>query len=783
MEPTERLVQLRLASGSTTERQGQGRKRKRQERQEQRKRWQRSLGKLGRREAERRRASRREERFGQVTDPRAVAGPTLRESRKANVQCQGVPDDVEIQEPSRKARRWGGATHCNRVDAGAKSPCNLPPDRREPALEEVGNPMEASPLTEAHSTVSGGAGRYLPCYPRSRESWLAELEKCSTMTSMGTMLAWGLINGFAKELSSSAEPLRPPKRKPRTGELFPLPVMPPRMEEFLDNDAPADKLLSLAVRSWVAVCCAATNVLYGCTTQGFSRQPGKVHTAALEDMADKIGRFLTGDSTPEVGFDEVIKDLKNKKVSYSGEEISQPFPLSCSQIIKGLPPVGHGGSIQVLPFLQGRTKFLMENPLESLLPPSERGGSPVTAKVHIKRGEEQAVFDLLCERGVICWVPEETAFSDVRGTYLSGLFGVTKPNKYTDDGQPILRVITNLIPANGLFSMLRGDIDYLPNATGWVPMAVSEGEQVVMNQSDMASAFYLFAVPHAWYPFFCLNYRTPGVRIGKDPKRFFRPAIRVLPLGWSSSVGVMQQVSREILLSQGMPRHLEFKKSGRVPPWFTQVIEASSPSRAWWQIYLDNFFSGERDPTGHGDLGFELQQIAMRAWDRVGVLSAADKQVLRSKVGVRLDGVKGLLGASPARTLRTIWASIYLFQRGVWSKREAQVVLGRWVFLLQFRRAAMGSLSNCWRAIERKWPSKLDIETLYRELWVLCGLAPLLQTDLEAKYDGMVTVSDASETGGAAAVSTGLSWSGQSCEPCGCQVGAAGPANSDSFMF
>ena len=45
---------------------------------------------------------------------------------------------------------------------------------------------------------------------------------------------------------------------------------------------------------------------------------------------------------------------------------------------------------------------------------------------------------------------------------------------------------------------------------------------------------------------------------------------------------------------------------------------------------------------------------------------------------------------------------------------------------------------------------------------LLCGLAPLLQTDLEAKYDGMVTVSDASETGGAAAVSTGLSWSGQS---------------------
>ena len=63
--------------------------------------------------------------------------------------------------------------------------------------------------------------------------------------------------------------------------------------------------------------------------------------------------------------------------------------------------------------------------------------------MRLKNGEELPVFNLLHERGIIAWVQEETAFKDERGTYLSGIFGVIKANKFTDDGQPILRVITH----------------------------------------------------------------------------------------------------------------------------------------------------------------------------------------------------------------------------------------------------------------------------------------------------------------------------------------------------
>ena len=162
----------------------------------------------------------------------------------------------------------------------------------------------------------------------------------------------------------------------------------------------------------------------------------------------------------------------------------------------------------------------------------------------------------------------------------------------------------------------------------------------------------------------------------------------------------------------------------------------------------------------------KLQQSAMKAWASSGILTAEEKQVLDSpevvELGVRIDGQRGLLGASPARTLKTLWASVHLLRTSRWDKRLAQVILGRWVFMLQFRRAAMGCLSKAWETVETPWPRPHLVKTLHREVLMLACLAPLLQTDLRAGYDGQVTCSDASESGGAAAMSAGLTWSGRS---------------------
>ena len=280
-------------------------------------------------------------------------------------------------------------------------------------------------------TAVEGAGPAGPRYPLSRSEWLAALASTCNMVDMGILLAWGLSQDFIFELSPRAGPTRLPARKVRSGELFPLPVILPDFGEVGGNDASAGPPRELAVQCWVAVVSAATNVLFQCDRQGFGRKPGKVHERAGLDMRSKIERFLAGEETFVGCYKDIVEDLKMKRVSYTGEEISQPFPLSVSQIIQSLPPPGHGGSVPVTQFLKGYTKYLMENPMESLLEEKDRGFSPVTAKVHIQKGQEFAVFELLEQRGVITWVPESVAFRDKRGTFLSGLFGVVKVGKCT----------------------------------------------------------------------------------------------------------------------------------------------------------------------------------------------------------------------------------------------------------------------------------------------------------------------------------------------------------------
>ena len=146
-----------------------------------------------------------------------------------------------------------------------------------------------------------------------------------------------------------------------------------------------------------------------------------------------------------------------------------------------------------------------------------------------------------------------------------------------------------------------------------------------------------------------------------------------------------------------------------------------------------------------------LQQKALEAWQAAGILTAEDKQVLGStsvtELGVRVDGVHGLVGASPERLLKTSLVTLHLLRSKTWSKKEAQIVLGRWIFILQYRRAAMGVLSKSWDCVETKWPRANQINRFHAELFQLLCLGPLLQGDLTSEYDGQVTCSDASETG------------------------------------
>ena len=597
--------------------------------------------------------------------------------------------------------------------------------------------------------------------------WKEALECSPNLAQFGARLAWGMSRGFEytglELISQYAKPIATSVASHSTSGLFPLPV---DFSKFLAVQWPlGDFSRELCVDSWLNLVAMALNRLNGSSGPYPKQRTGRPVKKCVETLRTRVSRFLQQPLDGPVDHKQVWADVLSKKVSYEGEEIGIAQSLSVSQILKSLPPLGHGGSIDVIPLLQGRTRFLMENPSQVLLDGARRKGFKNKAKVHISPGEEVPLFQLLFERGVIDYVNEDEVFCDEGGPYLSGLFGVPKPGKVTDQEQPILRLIMNLIPINRALDIIMGDIAELPSASSWQQLVLVEGDTISISQADMASAFYLFRIPPAWQRYLCFNFRLTRKQAGLSGAGFVYPACRVLPMGWSSSVGVMQMASRELIRLAHLSSSDELRKGSLVPSWFVNVLPQVNSSRTWWQVYLDNFMAAEvtRQGSGHG-MDRMLHNQATASWDSSGVLCSVEKHVYRAQVatelGVEVNGLLGLMGASTTRIFKAVLASLHLVKGRPLAIRTVQVVLGRWIFILQYRRPAMAVLSRAWDYLKHPRRNTRPWKVLCQEVSLLVCLSPLLQFDLCTRFNPVVTCSDASESGGAVAVASSLSRAG-----------------------
>ena len=91
--------------------------------------------------------------------------------------------------------------------------------------------------------------------------------------------------------------------------------------------------------------------------------------------------------------------------------------------------------------------------------------------------------------------------------------------------------------------------------------------------------------------------RVPGEALGFTAGEVFVPSCRVLPMGWSSSVGLMQMASRELIRRSDTLGASELRRQIRAPPWFVETVLREKP-RQFWQVYLDNYMAAEVDKRG-----------------------------------------------------------------------------------------------------------------------------------------------------------------------------------------
>ena len=518
---------------------------------------------------------------------------------------------------------------------------------------------------------------------------------------------------------------------------------------------------------WSYLACYACNFLCGQLGPLAAGQ----WTAAERQVAGAVGlmtkRFAGHGQGSAVDVPAIEKDLKLARVDYSGEEVGTCHKLSLRQIVPALPPPPqHGGSIDLMGFLSVTTQKFLRNPQLCILPDTGQPLPKLQGRIHVEKGELDGVADALVRCGVCDWTPKSEVLHYRGEAVLNGLFGVPK-SSVISSGEPVLRVIMNLVASNSVMLQLQGATGNLPSITSWLSTVLDGSEQIKIWQSDMSNAFYLFRLPPQWKSFLSFNVVRSGKALGMMDDIDYVLSCCVLPMGWLSSVAIMQEISENLLLLHSLPREAQIARQSSLPLWMVGLLKESKKSeRAWWHVYLDNYAGGQIvGPSEESLEGNRLHELAERAWKEAHVISSEKKRkhgVLEAEeLGAMINGSDQTMGASPARMLRLVHATLWVLGSTHLSKKKVQVLAGRWVHLLQFRRAGMSFLEATWEYTGTTKFNKELVIKVRRELWCcLCAL-PLLHTNLGAAISNVATASDASSTGGAVGIARNLSACGK----------------------
>ena len=604
------------------------------------------------------------------------------------------------------------------------------------------------------------------------------LQLCTSFDKVGCVLAWCLVNAEAVSrvqgnsnlaaiwFDSGVQLQGSPKRQPfpmSEGELEGLVQL---MGQVAISEVVATSFtMTWREMAWSLVSIYGLNSLYvGPSPLPKGKWAGMKRSLAMS-VRSSVDRVLATTSMIEIPVEVVKSELDGKRVSYSGEEVGVCVPLTFKQVVASLPPRTHGGAIDVLHFVSASTKAFLLDPGRLLIEDVGQVLPKLRGKVHALDGEMDRIAAELVDRGVCSWFPLSKVASFRGEKVLNGLFGVQK-SAVLDDGSPVLRLIMNLIPGNSITRQIRGSVKNLPHISAWLSTYIEEGYELKLWQSDMSNAFYLFRIPSAWQPFLSFNVIRSGRSINMQPyDDEFCLSCRVLPMGWASSVGVMQEVSENILWQFGLGKQTQILRRKAVPLWMVGVLEkAAEVGKAWWHVYLDNFAAGEISEPGERNAGDRLHEMAEEAWATAQVISSEKKRkaatTVAEELGAAFNGEHRVMGVSEERLLKLIQATLWLIGRPRMSKRLLQIIVGRWVHVFQFRRPAMACLSAVWICISRPG-LQLDVQRrAKRELLNCVSLAPLLHTFLGAVPVDLITASDASNKGGAVGISRSLSEEG-----------------------
>ena len=632
---------------------------------------------------------------------------------------------------------------------------------------QVVNALSDQALAEAEQQ-DGGLTSDFGC---TAADFKFSLSQCSSYKHLGCTLMWWIVRRHSEI-----------KREPLLSEIFDdwlsisvakskwtrrikgatFPIRSGDLQPLIDRFATlslADAVSTSSLNrhaqdAWVFLCVCSLNRLAGTAAYPLQGRWTMAEAQAIASIGSAVKRRCAIDHDLGVLTEEVWqKDMQSKQVGYNGEEISTCFQLTWDQVQPSLPPKEHGGAINCIDWVGVNTRDFLLNPERLLKSPTEVELPKMPGRVHMLESDRLKIALELVSRNVCSWLPLDMVHRVKGIPVLNGLFGVRKP-AVLPDGRPILRFIMNLTGTNATQYQLEGGTQSLPSITAWQSLVIDEGETLELFQSDMQNAFYLFKLPEVWQKHLAFNLVFKGETIGLTPGCKYALCCSVLPMGWLNSVSIMQEIFEHLLLKQTLSSFDQVARGKILPAWMSEIIDHSvHVGKSWWHVYLDNFCAGERViPSSPGVTGRECHELAEEAWDSAGVVSSTKKRVSAAsritELGAEIDGETSSLGVSTEKLTRLGQATLWFLAQRLLIRKHAQILAGRWIFVLQFRRPGMSFFNETWHFISSKGPVSPKLrKAVRREFLQVLMASSTLHCNLGAQIDDKILASDASESG------------------------------------
>eukprot|EP00435_Cladocopium_sp_Y103_P054322 s280_g17.t1 len=429
----------------------------------------------------------------------------------------------------------------------------------------------------------------------------------------------------AQPLTSSGE-----ASQERHGDLLPIPVwrITTRIDGVTDSNV-----------DWVKVVVTTINFHY-CT--GWCKpicvpimdRLSPCQEYAITRMANVItANIITAHPLASLG--ECDKLLSSKKFDYAGRPVEYMEDLICERVLPAWPKKGQAAIQPIEAFLSAETKKALEDPSKLLLPIEKMPYNAPRSRVRATDQEWYALVKAAWERGMMLPVDDSCVPRDRQGHLITNGAGAVHKEKLVD-GKPVpcQRFISILCPINAVTVPLAGAQDSLPYIGQLTGLLLESDESLYLESEDLLSAFNLFTIPQQWLGYFSYSKKVDGSALGLRPGVQVRPALSVIPMGWHSAVGLVQEAIRDIVFNRaGIPKHISAEKGKALPA-----------GKSFAVVYLDNYDEIEVikavdvDLTKEGVEPTAYHQKFNEACDSAGLPRNLGKQLIHAYAGCMQGG-------------------------------------------------------------------------------------------------------------------------------------------------